>query len=51
MPVLANNPLRHPCSWYDFTAELFDMFGDRDIQQTAQDYLLALKMEDVRQNH
>jgi hypothetical protein len=47
MPVLAEQP-RSPIldSWYDFTAELFDMFGDRDIQQTAQDYLLALKMED-----
>jgi hypothetical protein len=47
MPVVAEQP-RSPIldNWYNFTAELFEMFGDKDIQQTTQDFLLALKMED-----
>jgi hypothetical protein len=47
MPIIAENPLPPIVdSWEEFSAELFQMFGDLHLQSTAQTALLSMKMTD-----
>jgi Retrotransposon gag protein len=47
MPVFTQDPPPTILdSWQEFTTELFDMFGNKHLQTTAQNTLMRLKMKD-----